>query len=138
MLIVFSHSSYLILVISNKYLSEYYVFSKLFCTSSCICNLAITAVLHDNSFLASNMDRSDNIQIPPDLAFYFFFLFITINLQSKVYYCYITISKIIFPACVEASLAKTNNKLLQNNEKNLEEHPFFLAQYFQLFTLWLM
>ena len=138
MLMVYNINMPLTFAGNIKYLSEYYVFSKLFCTSSCICNLAITAVLHDNSFLASNMDRSDNIQIPPDLAFYFFFLFITINLQSKVYYCYITISKIIFPACVEASLAKTNNKLLQNNEKNLEEHPFFLAQYFQLFTLWLM
>lgn len=137
MLMVYNINMPLTFAGNIKYLSEYYVFSKVFHNSSCIYNLPITAMLHDNSFLSFQYQRIRQ-QIPPDLAFSFYFLSITINLQSKVYYCYITISKIIFPACVKASLAKTNNKLLQNNEKNLEENPFFLAQYFQLFTLWLM
>ena len=114
-----SHSSNLILVISNKYLLQYFVFSKLLSTSSWICNLAITAVLHDNSFLSFQYQRIRQ-QIPPDLAFSFFFHLSQHSFNQ--YYCYTTICKIILPACVKASLAETEvscHKIMKKVLKNM-------------------
>ena len=76
-------------------------------------------------FLASNIDRSAGNRFLLILLF----LYLLLQHSFNQYYCYITISKIILPACVKASLAKTQiscHKIMKNILKNMH---FFVAQY---------